>query len=58
MAEYENIVVEREAGIAVVRLNRPKVLNALSTPLMTELVDALEALDADREARCIVLTGQ
>ncbi len=57
MAEYENIVIEREDGIAVVRLNRPKVLNALNIPLMTELVDALEALDDDREARCIVITG-
>ena len=28
MAEYENIVVEQEDGIGVVRLNRPKVLNA------------------------------
>jgi len=33
------------------------VLNALSTPLMTELVEALEALDADDAVRCIVLTG-
>ncbi len=57
MAEYENILVEQEDGVAVVRLNRPKVLNALSGPLMTELVDALEGLDANRDVRCIVLTG-
>ncbi len=57
MAEYENILVEQEDGVAVVRLNRPKVLNALSGPLMTELVEALEGLDADRAVRCIVLTG-
>ncbi|MCA1667325.1 MAG: enoyl-CoA hydratase/isomerase family protein [Thermomicrobia bacterium] len=57
MVEYEHIVVEQGDGIAVVRLNRPKVLNALSTPLMTELVEALEALDADDTVRCIVLTG-
>lgn len=57
MAEYENILVEQEDGVAVVRLNRPKVLNALSGPLMAELVDALEGLDADRAVRCIVLTG-
>jgi len=52
-----DILVEQGDGIAVVRLNRPKVLNALSTPLMTELVEALEALDADDAVRCIVLTG-
>ena len=57
MAEYENILVESGDGVAVVRLNRPKVLNALNVPLMTELVAALEALDEDRDTRCIVLTG-
>jgi len=57
MAEYEHILVEQRDGIAVVRLNRPKVLNALSTPLMAELVNALEALDVDNTVRCIVLTG-
>jgi enoyl-CoA hydratase len=57
VAEYEHILVERDEGIAVVRLNRPKVLNALNIPLMTELVEALEELDADRAVRCIVLTG-
>ncbi len=58
MTDYEHILVEREeGGVAVVRLNRPKVLNALSVPLMTELVDAMEALDEDRDIRCIVLTG-
>lgn len=57
MAEYENIIVERGDGVGVVRLNRPKVLNALNVPLMTELGDALEALDADGDVRCIVLTG-
>lgn len=57
MAKYAHILVEQGDGIAVVRLNRPKVLNALNTPLMTELVEALEALDVDDTVRCIVLTG-
>lgn len=57
MAEYEHVIVEAGDGVAVVRLNRPKVLNALNVPLMIELVDALETLDADRDVRCIVLTG-
>src|SRR5437588_4934068 len=57
MAEYEHILVERDEPIAVVRLNRPKVLNALSVPLMTELVTAVVELDVDPVVRCIVLTG-
>ncbi len=52
-----NVVVTREEPIAVVQLNRPEVLNALSEELMTELVEALEALDDDDAIRCIVLAG-
>ncbi|MDQ3290903.1 MAG: enoyl-CoA hydratase-related protein [Bacteroidota bacterium] len=43
--------------IALIELNRPKELNALSVPLMSELRDALQKLDADEEVRVIVLTG-
>src|ERR671915_1135934 len=52
-----SVRVERDERIAVVTLDRPKQLNALSTQLMNELVGALEELDADREVRCIVLAG-
>ncbi len=51
------VLVTREAPIAVVQLNRPEVLNALSEELMDELVRALEELDDDDDVRCIVLTG-
>ena len=51
------VLVEREDAIAVVRLNRPERLNALSSQLMNELVGALEELDADPAIRCIVLAG-
>jgi enoyl-CoA hydratase len=55
--EYEHILVEMKEAYAVVRLNRPRVLNALNNALMGELVDALEQLDDDVSCRCIVLTG-
>ena len=51
------VLVEREAPIAVVLLNRPEALNALNDELMGELVDALTALDDDDEVRCVVLGG-
>lgn len=41
----------------MIRLNRPKELNALNLELMDELVDAFGAFDADPETRCIVITG-
>ena len=54
---YEYILVEREGPVAIVTLNRPQQLNALSYGLIKELALALEALDQDAEIRAIVLTG-
>ena len=49
--DYEFILVERDPPIATVRLNRPKVLNALSRELVAELVDAFASLDDDDQVR-------
>lgn len=54
---YQNILLTKESGYAVVQFNRPDVLNAINIQSMVELVDALETLDKDDEVRCIVLTG-
>jgi len=54
---YEHVLVGIEDAVAVVTLNRPKVLNALSQALMDELAAALEACDRDGRVRCIVLWG-
>jgi enoyl-CoA hydratase len=53
------VLVERqeEQRTALVRLNRPKQLNALNGPFMDELCETLEALDRDDEVRAIVVTG-
>jgi enoyl-CoA hydratase len=45
------------AGVALVTLQRPEALNALSFALLDELATALEALDGDRACRAIVITG-
>jgi enoyl-CoA hydratase len=56
---YEFILVEPAYAehIALIRLNRPKELNALNLQLMQELKQALYDLDANEEVRCIVITG-
>ena len=54
---YEFIVVQKDEAIAVVTMNRPQQLNALSFALVKELATALEALDQDPDVRAIVLTG-
>ena len=51
------VLVERDGPVAVVLLNRPDALNALSGELMDALVSALEELDSDEAVRCIVLGG-
>jgi len=54
---YENIVTRIEGRVGVAQLNRPKALNALNRELMTELMTALEAFDADPAIGCMVVTG-
>lgn len=43
--------------MAVLQLHRPEALNALNPDLMRELIEALEAFDADEQIGCMVLTG-
>ena len=54
---YANIIFERIDSIAVITLNRPQVLNALSTALKQELSDALARVKADPGIRALVTTG-
>ncbi len=54
---YQHILFERKGRIAVVALNRPRVLNALSVALKTELSDALGRIRADDGIRALVVTG-
>ena len=54
---YENILVETQGKVGVVRLNRPKALNALNDTLMDELGHALLAFDGDEGIACIIVTG-
>src|SRR5277367_60903 len=54
---YEQILVEHDRGVAVITLNRPDVLNAMSNQLCTELHDAVRQADQDEAVGCIVITG-
>ncbi|HWG06706.1 MAG TPA: enoyl-CoA hydratase [Beijerinckiaceae bacterium] len=54
---YQNILVETRGRVGLIRLNRPDVLNALSTKLVTELDLALQAFDVDSGIGCVVVTG-
>jgi enoyl-CoA hydratase len=55
--DYANIAVELHEKVALIRLNRPKALNALNDQLMDELGDALLRFDGMDSIGCIVITG-
>ena len=55
--EFENILIEIDAFIAIVTINRPKKLNALNKQTIAELNRAFAQLDANKEVRVIILTG-
>ncbi|MCL6733459.1 enoyl-CoA hydratase-related protein [Streptomyces neyagawaensis] len=49
--------IERHDRVVTVRLHRPHALNALSSELLAELLDALRPLDRDPDVGCFVVTG-
>jgi enoyl-CoA hydratase len=55
--EYSDLLIETRGKVAVIRLNRPKAMNALNDNMMNELGDALYKFDADPAINVIVLTG-
>ena len=55
--QFENILVEQKDRVAVITLNRPKALNALSSAMEKEVVEAVEGLDSNPDVGCIVITG-
>lgn len=51
------VKVERDEGVAIVTLNRPEAMNALSRGLRAQLAQAMRELDGDDRVRVVVLTG-
>src|SRR2546421_1437290 len=57
MSTFEYIVIEKKGAVGIVTLNRPKMLNALSFGVFTEIALAIEDLEADETIGCILLAG-
>jgi enoyl-CoA hydratase len=55
--DFANVIVEKDDAIAVVTLNRPQQLNALSYDLVKDLSLALQELDRDDQVRVMIVTG-
>ena len=54
---FNSILIERDAPVATITMNRPEKRNALSSKMMRELTDALRALSAESDVRAIVLAA-
>src|SRR5437764_344752 len=57
MSTFEYIVIEKKGAVGIITLNRPKMLNALSFGVFTEIALAIDGLEADDTIGCILLAG-
>src|SRR3954463_11748543 len=54
---FDNLLIARDGGVAILTINRPKVLNALNTQTLDELRRAILELKHDEAVRVVILTG-
>ncbi|MDS9946798.1 MAG: enoyl-CoA hydratase-related protein, partial [Planktomarina sp.] len=54
---YENIIVEITDHVCLIKLNRPKALNALNSQLVAELSDAVSQAETNDKVRCMIISG-
>ena len=54
---YEHIITESRGNVGLITINRPKVLNALSSDVMDEIGNAIDSFEGDSETGAIVITG-
>ena len=57
MADYQQIRLDIDAGIATLTLSRPDKMNAYTARMMHELIDAFDRIDADDAVRAVIVTG-
>jgi len=54
---FETILLETQGRVGVIKINRPKALNALNRQVMLDVTTAMTSFDLDAQIGCIVLTG-
>ena len=55
--DYQNVILERQDRIAILKINRPKALNALNSATLQELSRAFAEIAQDEAVRVVILTG-
>ena len=56
-AAEPHAIIEREEGVMIITMNRPKHLNALSGAMLVRMLDAYREASHDDNTRCIIVTG-
>lgn len=54
---YENLILEKDGGLATLYINRPKALNALNKDTLLEMKDAIASINNDPEIDVLIITG-
>ena len=57
VAVRETLLVERDAGVVTITLNRPRKLNAMTARMWQELIEALDEIEDNRDDRALIITG-
>jgi enoyl-CoA hydratase/carnithine racemase len=57
MSEFTQIIVEKADGVATITLNRPEKMNAYTRHMQSEIVAAMDDIDADDDIRAVIFTG-
>jgi len=55
---YKNIIVEKKGAIGIIKINRPKVLNALNIETIKEITASIIELENDKKIKVVILTGE
>lgn len=58
MTQFESLLLTEENGIAYLKINRPKSLNALNSLVLSELDKALDLIAESKTIRVVILTGE
>lgn len=56
--EYKTLIVEIKDGIAILKFNRPKALNAINTEMLIDIKHAGDALNANKDVKVVIVTGE
>lgn len=56
--DYKKLIIEKQENICIVKINHPEALNALNIQILTELGQAFDEIEADKDIDVVVLTGE